>query len=86
MVETAISLLWFLIGAIVLCGVVWLVLYGLKNIAGLAIPTRLEQGIWFIVLLLVLIWLLMALTGRAPFRLASASPAAISASTTTNLR
>jgi len=84
MIDIAISLLWFLIAAIILCGVVWLVLYGIKNVAGLPIPPRLEQGIWFIVLLLVLIWLLLALTGRAPFRIATpfANPAiaALSAS------
>jgi len=67
MAALAVNLLWFLIGVIIICGVVWLVLYGLKNVAGLPLPGRLEQGIWFILLLLVLIYLIMILTGAAPF-------------------
>lgn len=55
MIGLAINALWLLLGVIVLCLVVYLVLYGIKNIAGLAIPPRIEQGIWFIVLILVLI-------------------------------
>ena len=55
MIQLAINILWLLIGIVVLCGVVWLVLYGLKTIAGLAVPDRLEQGIWFIVLILIVI-------------------------------
>lgn len=52
-----------LIGAIVLCGVIYLVLYGLKNIAGVPIPPRVEQGVWFIVMLLILIAVLTILAG-----------------------
>lgn len=55
MIQLAINLLWLLLGVIVVCGVVYLVLYGLKNIAGLPIPPRVEQGVWFIVLILVVI-------------------------------
>lgn len=63
MIQTAIAILWLLIGIIVLCGAVYLVLYGLKTILGVAIPPRLEQGIWFIVLLLVIIAVLSLLAG-----------------------
>jgi hypothetical protein len=63
MIAIAIQVLWLLIGAIVLCGVVWLVLYGLKNIAGVPIPPRVEQGAWFIVFLLILIAVLSLLAG-----------------------
>lgn len=62
MVNLAISLLWLLIGIICLAGVVWLVLYGIKNFVT-PIPPRLEQGIWFIVLLLIIIGALTILAG-----------------------
>ena len=63
MISLAVSVLWLLIGAIVLCVVIYLVLYGLKNIAGVPIPARVEQGIWFIVLILILIAVLTMLAG-----------------------
>lgn len=69
MIGIAISVLWLLIGAIVLCGVIYLVLYGLKNIAGVPIPARVEQGIWFIVLILILIAVLTILAGGSGFNL-----------------
>jgi len=62
-----------LLGIVVLCGVVALVLYGIKYFV-YPIPARVEQGIWFIVLILVLIALLTILAGgtigsiHAPFR------------------
>lgn len=62
-----------LLGIVVLCGVVALVLYGIKYFV-YPIPVRVEQGIWFIVLILVLIALLTILAGgtigsiHAPFR------------------
>jgi hypothetical protein len=62
MIALAIQVLWFLIGAIALCGVVWLVLYGIKAFI-YDLPARLEQGIWFIVLLLVIIAALTILAG-----------------------
>ena len=67
MIGIAISVLWLLIGAIVLCGVIYLVIYGLKNIAGVPIPGRVEQGIWFIVLILILIAVLTILAGGSGF-------------------
>lgn len=72
MIALAISVLWFLIGAIALCGVIWLVIYGINTFI-YTLPPRLVQGIWFIVLLLVLIALLTVLAGGsmhvpAPFR------------------
>ena len=71
MISIAISVLWLLIGAIVLCGVIYLVLYGLKNIAGVPIPARVEQGVWFIVLILILIAVLTILAGGSGFTLHS---------------
>ena len=63
MVALAIALLWFLIGVIILAAIIWFVLYGLKTVAGLPIPARIEQGIWFVFLILVIIYLLTTLVG-----------------------
>ena len=62
MIPLAIQILWLLIGIICLAGVIWLVLYGIKTFVT-PIPARLEQGIWFIVLLLCLIGALTLLAG-----------------------
>jgi hypothetical protein len=62
MIAIAIEVLWLLIGAICLAGVIWLVLYGIKNFIT-PIPDRIEQGIWFIVLLLIIIGALTLLAG-----------------------
>jgi hypothetical protein len=43
MAGLAISLLWLLIGAIILAGVIWLVLYGVKTFIT-PIPQKLEAG------------------------------------------
>jgi hypothetical protein len=70
MTGIAIALLWALIGAIVLAGVIYLLIYGVENFIT-PIPEKIKQGIWFIFLLLILIYVLMALTGSggvsAPF-------------------
>lgn len=62
MIALAIQILWLLIGIICLAGVIWLVLYGIKRFVT-PIPERLEQGIWFIVLLLCIIGALTLLAG-----------------------
>jgi hypothetical protein len=62
MIALAIQVLWLLIGAIILAGVIWLVLYGIKTYVT-PIPARLEGGIWFIVLLLIIIAALGLLAG-----------------------
>ncbi len=61
MIPLAISILWLLIGVIVLLGVVWLALYVVKMFA--QIPPRIEQAIWVIVLILCLIGVLTLLAG-----------------------
>ena len=63
MIGIAISLLWLLIGVVALCAVIWLVIYGLVNIAGLPIPERVIQAVWFIVAILVIIGVLTILAG-----------------------
>jgi hypothetical protein len=62
MIAIAISALWLLIGCICLAGVIWLVLYGINTFIT-PIPGRLEQGIWFIFLLIVVIGALTLLAG-----------------------
>jgi hypothetical protein len=62
MIALAIQILWLLIGIIVIAGVIWLVLYGIKTFVT-PIPARLEQGIWFIVLILCIIGALTILAG-----------------------
>ena len=71
MTAIAIALLWLLIGAICLAGVIYLLIYGIENFIT-PIPPRIKQGIWFIFLILILIYVLMALTGGGganPFHL-----------------
>ncbi len=62
LVQMAIQLLWLLIYGIIFAGVVWLVLYGIKTFIT-PIPGRLEQGVWFIVLILIIIALLTIFVG-----------------------
>jgi hypothetical protein len=62
MIAIAIEVLWLLIGAICLAGVIWLVLYGIDHFIT-QIPPRIEQGVWFIVLLLIIIGALTLLAG-----------------------
>lgn len=62
MIAIAIEVLWLLIGAICLSGVIWLVLFGINKFIT-EIPPRIEQGIWFIVLLLIIIGALTLLAG-----------------------
>jgi hypothetical protein len=62
MLSLAIQLLWLLIYAVVLCGVVWLVIYGIKEFI-YPIPPRVEQAVWFVILLLIIIAVLTLLAG-----------------------
>jgi len=72
MLAIAIGVLWFLIGVIVLAGVVYLAIGVIENFIR-PIPEKVKQGIWVIVLLLALIALLIVLSGggvqglRPPF-------------------
>jgi hypothetical protein len=62
MVGLAISVLWFLIGVIVLCSIVWLALWVLRSFVP-TMPARLDQAVWVIVLILILIYALTLLAG-----------------------
>lgn len=62
MLNLAIGVLWFLIGLIVLAGIIYLAIWVIENFVH-PIPERVKQGIWVIVLLLALITLLTLLAG-----------------------
>lgn len=62
MLAIAISILWFLIGLIVLCGIIYLAIWVIESFV-YAIPEKVKQGVWVIVLLLALIALLTVLVG-----------------------
>jgi hypothetical protein len=57
----AISILWLLIGVIILLGVVWIALYVVKLF--MALPQPVERAIWAIALILCLIGALTLLAG-----------------------
>ena len=63
MVGIAIQLLQLLIGVIVICGVIWFVFYVLDSVMGITIPDKIKQGIWLIILILVLIAILSMIAG-----------------------
>lgn len=62
MVSIAISVLWFLIGLIVLCGIIYLAIWVIESFVT-PIPEQIKKGVWVIVLLLALIALLTVLVG-----------------------
>jgi len=68
----AISVLWFLIGLIVLAGVIYLAIWVIESFI-YPIPDQVKKGVWVIVLLLALIALISVLVGggsvMSPFRL-----------------
>jgi hypothetical protein len=61
MIQLAISILWLLIGVIVILGVVWLALYVVRMFV--PIDGTIEKAIWIIVLILILISALTLLAG-----------------------
>jgi hypothetical protein len=63
MVGIAIQLLQLLIGVIVICGVVYFVFYVLDTVMGITIPEKIKQGIWLIILILVMIAILSMIAG-----------------------
>ena len=65
LVDLAISILWLLIGVIIILAVVWLALYVVKMFA--SIPDTVEKAIWAVVLILVLIAVLSLFAGRGGY-------------------
>jgi hypothetical protein len=62
MAAMAIGVLQFLIGLIVLCGVIYLAIWVVESFI-MPIPEMIKKGIWVIVLLLALIALISVLAG-----------------------
>ena len=62
MLSMAIGVLWFLIGLIVLCGIIYLAIWVIEQFV-MAIPEQIKKGIWVIVLLIALIALLTVVAG-----------------------
>jgi hypothetical protein len=62
MLAIAIAVLWFLIGLIILCGIIYLAIWVIESFV-YAIPEKVKQGVWVIVLLLALIALITVLAG-----------------------
>jgi hypothetical protein len=71
MAAMAIQVLWFLIGLIVLAGVIYLAIWVIEQFI-FPIPEQVKKGIWVIVLLLALIALITVLVGGGgnPFHFA----------------
>jgi O-antigen ligase len=62
MAAMAINVLWFLIGLIVLAGVIYLAIWVIESFI-FPIPEQVKKGVWVIVLLLALIALISVLVG-----------------------
>lgn len=74
MAAIAINVLWFLIGLIILCGIIWLAIWVIEQFI-MPIPEQIKKGIWVIVLLLALIFLITVIAGGGsnPFHFGKAS-------------
>ena len=71
MTAIAVSILWFLIGLIILCGIVYLAIWVIESFVT-PIPEKVKQGVWVIILLLALIALITAIAGGGgPLRIPS---------------
>jgi hypothetical protein len=70
MAAMAINVLWFLIGLIVLAGVVYLAIWVIESFI-YPIPDKVKQGVWVIILLLALIALITVLLGGGTFHFPS---------------
>jgi len=70
MTSLAVNVLWFLIGLIILCGIIYLAIWVIESFVT-AIPEKVKQGVWVIVLLLALIALIGAIAGGGSFRFPS---------------
>jgi hypothetical protein len=62
MTAIAINVLWFLIGLIILAGVIYLAIWVIEQFI-MPIPEPIKKGVWVVVLLLALIALISAIAG-----------------------
>jgi peptidoglycan biosynthesis protein MviN/MurJ (putative lipid II flippase) len=69
MADIAIGILWFLVGLILLAGVIYLAIWVIEQFI-MPIPEMIKKGVWVIVLLIALIYLITVLVGGGhPIRL-----------------
>jgi hypothetical protein len=66
MAAMAVNVLWFLIGLIVLAGVIYLAIWVIESFI-YPLPAQVKKGVWVIVLLLALIALIGVLMGGGTF-------------------
>jgi hypothetical protein len=62
MADIAIGVLWFLVGLILLAGVIYLAIWVIESFI-MPIPEMIKKGVWVIVLLIALIYLITVLVG-----------------------
>jgi hypothetical protein len=64
MINLAVGILWLIIGIIVLGAVIWILLWAIRTfVAPAGLEPRIEQAIWAVFAILVLIYLLTAIAG-----------------------
>ena len=68
MAAIAVNILWVLVALVILCLVVYLAFWVLRQMGG-PIPDMAEKAVWIIVLLIALIFLISALTGTGVHQL-----------------
>jgi hypothetical protein len=68
MATIAVNILWVLVALVILCLVVYLAFWVLRQM-GVPIPDMAEKAVWIIVLLIALIFLISALTGTGVHQL-----------------
>ena len=63
MINLAIGILWLVIGIIVLAAVIYILIWALKTFVPGGVSARIEQAIWAVFGILVLIYLLTVIGG-----------------------
>jgi hypothetical protein len=66
MLSLGIALLWFLLGAIIVAAIIYFGLAALRRFVP-ALDANVEYAIWVCYVILCLIYILMAISGDAPF-------------------
>jgi hypothetical protein len=62
MADIAIGVLWFLVGLILLAGVIYLAIWVIEQFI-MPIPEMIKKGVWVVVLLIALIYLITVVVG-----------------------
>ena len=54
-----ISIIWFLVGVVIVGGLIWLVFYVFNKISGEPIPAKVQQVVWILFLLICILLLIL---------------------------